>query len=144
MRISLFIVSMLVVSLAVTGFIVYFAGFNAAYGTSYDASENLSEFNQAQDLSNITSQLSTQIKQQQQSTGGFNVIGDFLSYGWNSVKIIFSSTDTFYKILNAGFKAIPGDDPFGAITEYRYVIGAIVIVVFVFALIAILSGRTNL
>lgn len=144
MKISTFLISMLIVSLCVTGFTVYFAGLYSAYSPQYDNSQNISEFDQIGDITNITSSMSSQIQNQQQSQGGFNVLGDFLSYGWNTIKLTFTSTNTFYKILNAGFKSIPGGDPFGAMKQYKYIIGTIVIIVIIFSLVAILTGRPGL
>jgi hypothetical protein len=142
MKLSTFIISLLVVSLFVTGFVVYFAGLNAQYGAGYDNSTNISDFDQWADLSNLTEDLGDQIQEQPQSTGGFNVIGDFLSYGWNTIKITFSSVNIFYDILNTGFDTIPGG--YASIAKMQLIIGAIVIVAIVLIFVSILTGRNNL
>lgn len=142
MKLSTFVISMLFVSLFVSGFVVFYAGLNIEYGAGYDDSTNISDFDQWDDLQVLTEDLGEQIQEQPQSVGGFAVIGDFLSYGWNTVKITFGSINIFYKILDAGFESIPGG--FAVVDKFKLIIGSIVLVAFVFILVAILTGRNNL
>jgi hypothetical protein len=142
-RVSLFVISIVVVAMVVTGLGVFYSGISTEYGVSN--TQNLSAYNQMEGINNITSSLDTKINAQPTSTGGFAVLGDFLSYGYNTLVLTFQSYNFFYVMLEYSFTGIPtGDEGSGAIQLIKSGIATIVFLLIIFALIAILTQRQQL
>lgn len=145
MRLSTFVISLLLVSLFAGIFVVFYAGGTAYYGASMgDSSANISSYDQWNNLSVMVADMGTEMQniQDQPSSGGFNILGDFLSYGWNTIKTIFKSINIFTVILDTGFSSIPGG--YSAVNQAKLIIGAIVVVVFIIILVGVLTGRERL
>lgn len=144
-KISTFIISILVVAAMVTVFVAFYASLSTKYeDVTYQ--DNISGFDQFDDIDNITTQLSGQLENQTVSTGGFNIIGDFLSTGYNALKVTWQSMTSFNKIVNSGFSNIPVGDDEGQQSLHRLqlLIGTIVFIAILFILIAVLTNRGDI
>lgn len=146
MKVSTFIVAILVVSLCVTGFVSYYVGMSASYGSAYtDQISGLDQYNAT--YNNISANINNQIvSNQSPATGGFNTIGDFLSTGYNSIRYTFQSIGIFYNMLDTGFSNIPLGDSVETPTlmQFKLIIASIVFILFITIVISILVNRQDL
>lgn len=141
-RMSLFIISIIIASISVVGISVYYSGISAGYASN---STNITAYNQMSSINNITENLNDRIITQPTSTGGFAVLGDFLSYAYNTLQLTFSSYNLFYVMLGYGFSAIPTDSgSVGAVNLIKAGIGSIVLIIIVFVVITFWAGRSDL
>lgn len=138
-RISTFIISMLVVSLFITGFMAFYTAGSTSYNV--DNTENISGFDKYDKLYNLSKDVKDQVSNQTTSTGGFDTIGDFLSYGYNAVKISLGSIDIFNEMNEEAFNHIT---PSETIIRYKAIVFLIVFIIIIFVVIALLTNRNNL
>lgn len=94
-------------------------------------------------IQNLTTQFNDQIEEQPTSTGGFNVLGDFLSYGYYAYQLGTSSLGLFGNMIDHAFTTIPTGGS-GAIGIIKLGVVSIVVVIIVFLIIAYWSGRSAL
>jgi hypothetical protein len=146
MKISTFLVSIMVVALCITGFVSYYVGITASYQTPY--TDQISSLDKYNETYNITSQINDQLVSNNTpvSVGGFAVIGDLLSYGYNSIRLTFQSIDLFYSMLDTGFDNIPIGDSTTTptFTRFKYILGGIVFILFFLVIISVLVNRQDL
>lgn len=143
-RLSLFIISIVVCSIIVLGLGMFYTGVSTEYGVVNN--QNLTGYDQMAGIQDVTGQLNASINSQPTSTGGFAVIGDFLSYGYNTMKIAILSYDYFYVMMNHGAASISaGDATTGNIVGLILAaVGTIVFILIAFSIISILTGRGEL
>ena len=154
-----FIIAIIVVSIGVLGFGVYYSGITTSYGvtTTYNLT-NGGSYNQMATIQNLTNTMYVRVSNNNTGPnsplGGQNILGDYLSYGWNTLKLTFTSYNIFYIILNTALNpcqqgqtadCIPlSDAGTGVLNTIKIAIGSIVMVIFVFAIILFLSGRQQI
>lgn len=142
-RLSLFIVSIIIASMVVLGIGVYYTGISQEYGVTNN--QNVTQYNQLGQIQNITEQLNDRIEDQPTSTGGFAILGDFLNYGYNTLRLTFASYNLFDAMLDHGVQSIPTDSGNAqAINLIKVGLGSVVFVLFIFIIIAFWAGRAEL
>jgi hypothetical protein len=142
MRISTFIISLLIASMIVVGFVALYAKTATTYNVDYG--DNISELDQYNNLSIMTNDIRTNVASEKKTSGGFAIIGDFLSNGYDAVRFTFDSINIFNGMLNAARDNIPFGDETGTLDRFKLVIGMIVFIAFIFIVISILINRQNL
>lgn len=103
-KFSTFIIGMVIVSLIVGLFSIFFSGLNTSYARSDYSEGELQVYNQLNTLAKNASSTTESVKNIAAKEGIFDVIGGFFSLGVNAFKTIFTSMDTFYTISNAGLQ----------------------------------------
>lgn len=103
-RFSTFIIAMVVVSLIVGLFTIFYSGLNSSYSRSDYSEGDLTVYNQLNSLSKNTTSTTESVKNIAAKEGIFDVIGGFFSLGVNAFKTVFTSMDTFYVMSNAGLQ----------------------------------------
>lgn len=139
MKISTMIISMLLASLFVATFGSYYANIQNNYGSSMDASTNvtLEGFDQFAEIDETVVALNNTLFTE--PTGFFQVddlVGKFLGAGFQALKIARQSFGAMTDLILNSVQAIPGlDGAFGTILI------AIALVVVLFAIISALVGK---
>lgn len=142
MKLSTFIISFLFASMVIVGFVAFYAKIATTYTVTY--SDNISQLDQFNNISDMTTDIKDSVATKPASTGGFAIIGDFLGAGYDIVITTFRSFSIFNDMLNAGFNNIPVGDEAGTLNRFKVIIGLIVFVIIIFIVIAILLNRQNL
>ena len=135
----MFIVSLLMASLFITGIVALYVEGANRYGVTYG--ENVSGLDQYSAINSSVVNIKDQVANQTQSTGGFNILGDFLSYGYNAVKISLTSIDIFNSMNEEAFSHIPSSI---VTTKMKAIIFTVVFIIIIFGIIAILTNRNQL
>lgn len=138
MKISNFIIGMIVVSLFISLLGIYYSNIAVQYSkdfndTSFAGYDQLTTINN--DLSNINSTLQS-LKQE---SGITDLLGGFLSSGYTAIKATFTSFSAFFDMAST---ATEQSTVLGASSQYlsSHLI-LIVMVLFFFAVIAVIVGR---
>lgn len=142
MKISSIVIGLFIVAMIITGFTVYYVDVSTKYVVNYDNS-SLQGMNKYGQLQNITEQVNSRVGNQSTESTGFGIIGDFLSYGYYTLKATVTSIDLFGEVVDSGVSNIPADDQ-GTIMTFKNILFFIVMLLFLFALIAVLVNRPQL
>jgi hypothetical protein len=141
-RLSSFIIALVLVGIVVGGVGLFFAGINTSYGSAYNASE-LEGFNRLSELQANAESINETL-QHFNPANPLDVIGGFLTGGYQVVKVTWGSFAAFMGIgnaANAQLSNIVGGDAFGFLTSGLFLI---VFILFIFIVVAVLVGRDRL
>lgn len=133
MRISGFLISILLVGMTVTVLGIMYADGATRYSQTYDAS-NFSSINKFETVNNV----SQEIKEKLDTVGpttGLTDIAAFISAGYSTLKLTFVSFDAFWSASNTGLGQIP------YITPIVIFILTIALVAFIFIILSTLLNR---
>lgn len=138
----MFIVSIILVSISVIAVGVYYTGISTAYTTQ---TPNISGYNQMSRINETISEMNAK-KNDQPETGGFAALGDFLAYGWSTMRVSLASLDYFNSIVTFGISSTDVLDSGGVNFTALIVQGiiAIVFIIFMFLIIQYWGGRNAL
>lgn len=136
--ISTFIVAMLVVSLVVGVFSLFYASVADNYSKTYNTS-NTEGYEQFSALEAQASEINTTVNQIQSDSGVFDVVGGLLKSGYTVLKTTQSSVGIFNDMSNQAFE----DSNLGPATYiFRNHLLLIVLILFIFTIVGVLVGRT--
>jgi len=145
-KMSTFIITLLLICIPIICFGVAYTMGASSYGVDYN--DTISGFNQYAKINATLKEMNTELHNETTSSGGFNIIGDYLGYGKRILFLALDSTALFTSISNAGYDNIASnvpDDDNGqgttALLAVKFIIIAIVMIAVFFIIIAYLSGR---
>lgn len=135
-KISTFMVSILVMALFVVTFTSFFSEVADKYGVTYDneSSATIETFNQFESIQNTTAEIN-QTLFQTQSGNLVDLLGGFLGAGFNVLKLAGQSVGAFNSMVQAAGEQVGLP---GAVTT---IILTIVVLFVLFAIIGVLVGR---
>jgi uncharacterized protein YqhQ len=125
--------------------VIVFAGFYVGMSSGYDTTYNdstLVAMNHYTELNTINENVTNSLSNQTPSSGGFNVLGDFLSYGWNTIRLSATSINLFYSSAREGYASMPNQS--STTNSMFMIVISIVAVIFAFILVAIITGRVGI
>jgi hypothetical protein len=100
-KVSSFIIGMLVVSFVVATFALFMADNSVEYGTSYD-NNTFSEYENLQELTELTEEIHNKQKDIKEKTGVLDVIGGYFSSAYDALRITGKSINTFSDVADKG------------------------------------------
>lgn len=133
-----FIISILFVGLIITGVSIALTSFASEYGLEYD-NESLAAYNNEQEMQSMAEDLRDSSAQVGE-TSTIDVIGGYITQGYNSLTVTKTSVDSFTSMANDGID----DLSLGAMGSSikGFLINSIVIIVFLGILVsAIMKWR---
>lgn len=137
MKISTFIVSLILVGLVMTVMGVFYAGMADTYGQTYNKSE-MSGYDRFETLSGQTSQINQSLNQLQSDSSIVDVVGGMLKGGFTVLKTTFTSVGVFNDMTNEATDNLN----LGETTNtFKNSILLIVLVIFLFTIVGVLVGR---
>lgn len=135
-KVSTFMISMLVMSLLIVTFSNFFAAVGSQYGVSYDndTNESIAVYNQFNSIQNTTEKIEENLFS---SSDGDNtdLLGTFLGAGFNVLKLAKESTKAFGVMVNSAAEQI------GLPASFSSIILTIVALLIIFAIIGVLVGK---
>lgn len=138
MRISAFIISLALIGLIASVLTVYIGGTMTAYGVEYNETR-ISTFDRYAELESQASQINTTLGNLRSDSSFTDVLGGLVSSGFSVIQTTWTSLGIFSDIFNDALDLIPSGA--GSYIFRNYLL-LIMFVVFMFALIGILIGRT--
>lgn len=139
MRISSFLIMIAVIGLFVGVFATFYTGVGTYYSKSYD-NTTLETFNKYEELANTTADINDSITTVTQGNA-IDVVGGLLTGGYTVLKNTWEGLGFFNEIADTGVK----EARLGATeTYFRGAIVLIAFILFIFAIIAVLTGRDNI
>lgn len=137
-KISTFMISILVVALFMTVFANFYAGVADRYPVTYDTdlNDSLAIYDQFETIQNTSEQMQSQLYTNKTGlAGAADLLGSFLGSGFQVLKLTSDSLSAFNIIANEAGERMTLPDYFTAI------IITIVVVLFIFAIISVLVGK---
>lgn len=95
-RISTFIVSLIIISLGASIFGFFLGGLNDNYGISENT--NLSSFNKLTNLTKNVENIRNETEKIETKSGILDIVGDYISSAFQTAKLSFSSVKAFEEI----------------------------------------------
>ncbi|MBW2986459.1 hypothetical protein KY333_03755 [Candidatus Woesearchaeota archaeon] len=138
MKLSHFLIGMIVFSAFISGMFLFASSLEDGYGNTLNASNNLTTLRDKYDVMNETAGVANQAYNQTQtgSISGSNEIS-LLKVGWSAVKTVPASVSTFQKVTTD----IGGDVGIPVPPFFIGMIIAIVLISITFAFITLIWGR---
>lgn len=137
MKISTLIISIVLIALFAAGFGLFISDATANYGVTYNNSA-IASFSDMRELNNLTEDLRTSVTETSGKTGVLDILGDFFSAGYKSVKISFASMGISTGLITNAMGMID----FGGLGSYiTSAIITILVIVFIFIVISTLVKR---
>ena len=136
MKISTFIISLLLVGLIVTVLGVFYAGMADTYEQTYE--QNLSGYDRFDELKAQTSEINQSLNQLQSDSSIVDVVGGMLKGGFTVLKTTYTSIGVFNDVSN---EAIDSAQLGETTSTFRNAILLIVLVLFLFTIVGVLVGR---
>lgn len=138
MKISNFLIGIVFVGLFASAYGILYWSMGTNYSVTYD-NTTLEIYTQQQELTTVINQLNETVNNPSQSSGGFNILGDYLSTGYNAAKATLQSFNIFTRMMTTAIGSFPG------LNQYAIIISAamitIVLIIFFFAVISIFINR---
>ena len=146
MRLSTFIIGVLLVGLLVTIISLFIVDIGDNYGKIGDVNKlNTSTYNQIQQLSDQSNTTRAQISNIAYSSADMDILGRLFGGSWNALKTTLASVDLSLTIADEAFNGVneTGGVSSGAGTQTikGFLIAALVIFIFVGILLSILLNR---
>jgi len=135
-KISNFVIVFLIISLVVVVFGYLIVDINNNYDTSIDETQ-FDSMNNIQELDNLSKKMNVSLNQIQ-SNNPLDVVGGLLTSGFTVVKTTQSSFGVYTDVTNS---AIDDANLGEATSTFKIVLLIIGILLFIFALVGILTGR---
>lgn len=137
MKISTFIVSLIIVGLIITVLGVFYAGVADTYEKTYNSSQ-LAGYDRFDDLQTQTSQINSSLNTLQSDSSAIDIIGGMLKGGFTVLKTTFTSIGVFNDMTNEAIdEAQLGDTT----DTFKNTILLIALVLFLFTIVGVLVGR---
>ena len=138
MKLSSFIVSIVLVSLFVTVFGAYYAQIGTDYAPTYDdnTSNQIQAFDTFEDIQNVTEDINTTLfGEQTGETGTIDLLGKFLGSGFNVMKVAGQSFGAFYTL------AVNATTAVGLPSYFLNIIVTVVMIIVFFIVVSALVGK---
>lgn len=146
MKMSSFLIAILLVSIPVLGFTLFATLGGTSYGFTY--SDTTTGLNQYSAINSTIVSMNTEIKNDTLSSGGFAIIGDYLGYGKRIFTVGLTSINTFTTMSDVAYQNVASGttntQASGALRTIEYVIISIVIIAIFFIFMALVAGRNSL
>lgn len=136
MKISSFTIVFLIISLVVVVFGYLIVDINNNYDTSIDESQ-FDSMNNIAELNNLSKQMNSSLNQIQ-SNNPLDVVGGLLTSGFTVIKTTQSSFGVYTDVTSS---AIDNANLGEATSNFKIILLIIGILLFIFALVGILTGR---
>lgn len=138
MKIRDFLIMVAVIGLFVGVFLVFYSGVGDGYSKTYD-NETLASFEQFEALSNTSKDINASITKVTQGNV-IDVVGGLLQSGYTVLKTTWSGFGIVTNIADDGLS----EARLGASTNYfKTAVFLILFLLFIFAIIAVLTGRSD-
>lgn len=139
MKISSFLVMIAIIGLFVGVFATFYTGVATYYSKSYD-NTTLQTLNKYQELANTTADINTTVSQVTQGNP-IDVVGGLLTGGYTVLKNTWEGLGFFNNISKTGVEQARLGPASGFFTN---TIAIVAFILFIFAVIAVLTGRDNI
>lgn len=138
MKISNFLLGMIVVGMFVSILGIYYSDIAVQYSKDFDNS-TFAGYNQLSTINEDLREMNTTLQGLSTESGITDILGGFLSSGFRAVKATFSSFDAFFSMATT---VTQSTTPIGnVVTFFANHLVLIVMVLFFFAVITIIVGR---
>lgn len=139
MKISEFIIGMIVI-----GFFTFSIGYvltevSSNYGVTYDNSTIVKYEQYRGELTNLTKDLQSETNSTKTSSA-IDILGDLFQSGYNTIKLTYQSYDTFSDMSSDAIE----DADIPEANYLKYVIGTIVLLTIIFVIVGILLKTPDL
>lgn len=135
MKISNFIIGLIVASLVVTTIGLVLSNAQEKYGVAYDETE-IETFDKLDEINTLSADIQDRVQNQTTDRSAFDVVGGFLSDAKDTLLIAAASYDVFFGMGNAAL------DDVGAPAIFRVALMTImVILVFLVVILGTVLGR---
>jgi hypothetical protein len=136
MKISGLVVGVFIVTLIASTFTIFIGGTMTAYEVDYNGSL-INAFNKTQEVELQAQELNQTFSRVTTDTNAVDVIGNFVSLGITVAQSTWSSFAIFEDITRSAAESLPFEIP----TTFSSILIAIVLVLFIFALVGLMIGR---
>lgn len=137
MKISTFIVSLVLIGLIITVLGVFYANMATTYDQTYNSS-TLSGYQQFETLQAQTSEINQSLNQLQSDSNIVDVVGGMLKGGFTVLKTTYTSVGVFNTMTN---QAIDDAQLGSTTTIFKNSILLIVLILFLFLIVGVIVGR---
>lgn len=134
MKISTFVIAIVLVGAIVTGMGMYISEISGNYAQTFDQG-TLAGLDKTADVQNLTQDIYDDLSGIDTTSSTLDLVGGFLKSGYTVIKVTFASFGIFTDMSTTAFSRVPVLSVFGS---YLFVIAFIA---FVFIVISILVGR---
>ena len=137
MKISTFMVGLLLVGMFTTLLGIFYADIGTQYSIDYNDTQ-FAGYDQLASINNDLSSINTTLTDLNQETGVVDLLGGFLASGFDVIKITFNSFSAFWSMSETAFSTqVLGS----SVSVFKTYLVAITMVLFFFAVVAVLVGR---
>lgn len=105
MKITSFIIALILVSVVATTFTIANADFTTKYGKTYD-DETLATFEATEELTNLTQSIKEKEESQPAATGITDLVGDYIGKAVDTLKVAKGSLNVFDAMVDDGTEKI--------------------------------------
>ena len=127
-KLSNFMIGVIVVGLVVALFNVFLGGLNEGYTTSNYDNSTLDAYNKLSAISDQAEDIKDEVSAIKENPNILDVIGGFFTSGYNALKLTFISFDTFDSMLNTAVT----DTPLGQSGQYVKIAIATIVIILLF------------
>jgi len=135
MKITSFIIGLVVASLVVSVFGLWLTDANTQYGSSFDETE-LESFEQLDEINELSENIQSRVQNQTTDPSLYDVVGGFLADAKDTLLISAASYDIFFNMANTALEKLGLPNIFNLA-----LMTVIVIVVFLGIILATILGR---
>lgn len=139
MKISSFIVSLVIVGLFASVFGLYYSGLANNYGTSYNES-NFESYNKIQTIQEQVQSIEEGIDTDETEQGITDLVGGFLKKGFAVLKVTFQSFDLFSTMSTDATEQVEREAGID-LRWVTYPLITVAFIIFLFLIISVLVGR---
>ena len=137
MKISTFIISMVLVGLIVTVLGVYYGNMATSYGQTYNSSQ-FSGYDKLATLQEQTSEINQTLNEVQSNSGVLDVVGGMLTGGFTVLKTTYTSIGVFNDMTN---EAVDNAQLGETSSVFKNSIMLIVMLLILFIIVSVLVGK---
>lgn len=141
LKISNFIIGLIVIGIIVTGIVTFMSGLNAKYDVSFDNS-SLEVYQDLEDIHNLTEEIEAKTRGDDAlKSDSTDILGGFFSQAYRVMRITWGSMTTFNKMTDASFENVNvGNEGFSQ-TLRSGIISIVVILIILGIIISALVKR---
>lgn len=131
-KISTFVIALVWIGFFAATFATFLANITSNYDVTYDGT-TLETFNKLEDLDDAAKEYKTEAIEFKEKTGVLDIIGEYFSSGYNTLRITVGSIDIFTELTNKALDSQGLDIPI-----IRYLKTSIVVTVLIFIIIGVM------
>lgn len=137
MKISTFMVGIILVGMFTTLFGIFYADISTSYSINYNDTQ-FAGYDQLSTINSDLAEINTTLTDLKQESGVIDLLGGFLASGFDVIKITFNSFSAFWSMSETAFSTpVLGS----SVSVFKTYLVAIAMVLFFFAVVAVLVGR---